>query len=540
MAQQHNAALVQGRRMPNKVDAWILGSSIASLAAAVHLISDANVPPSQIHILESQSTPGDGITSIGDPLNGYDHRPGCLPSFNDVCLGKLLALVPSACGSGRTVKEDIEKLHDHEGCQDVPITHILAQEDDGPKRMEIGKLGLGLKDRMKLTMLMLRSEERLTRKRIDQLFNKPFFDSIFWIVFSTIFTFQPWHSAAEFRRCLRRYFHEFRNLNTKKPLDCIQFNQFESIIMPMIQFLQNQGVDFRLCTKVTDIVTHSDRGTETVSAISILRDSFQETLNVRPDDIVIVTLGSVTSGSSSGSNKSPPPLKTMIAEDELDENWSLWLDLGTKYPSFGDPYNFCTRLTESRLETFTVTLKDAEFFDRLVKLTCDKPGIGHLISLKHSNWKISVCIPRQPFFSCQPDNVQILWGYGLCPEREGSFVKKPMLVCSGEEIMAELLWHLGFPLEPILNNSITIPSVMPRRTASLLPRIRGDRPRVILDEMTNLAAIGQFVEIPDETAVSMDYGVRGAQLAVSHLMGLPKQPEEARKRPSFPFLDLWV
>ncbi|KAJ5394730.1 hypothetical protein N7509_006517 [Penicillium cosmopolitanum] len=147
MAHQHNAALVQGRCMPNKVDAWILGSSIASLAAAVHLISDANVPPSQIHILESQSIPGDGITSIGDPLNGYDHRPGCLPSFNDICLGKLLALVPSACGSGRTVKEDIEKLHDDEGCQDVPITHILAQEDDGPKRMETGKLGLGLKDR---------------------------------------------------------------------------------------------------------------------------------------------------------------------------------------------------------------------------------------------------------------------------------------------------------------------------------------------------------------------------------------------------------
>jgi myosin-crossreactive antigen len=101
-------------------------------------------------------------------------------------LGKLLALVPSACGSGRTVKEDIEKLHDDEGCQDVPITHILAQEDDGPKRMETGKLGLGLKDRMKLTILMLRSEERLTRKRIDQLFNKHFFGSIFWIVFSTM------------------------------------------------------------------------------------------------------------------------------------------------------------------------------------------------------------------------------------------------------------------------------------------------------------------------------------------------------------------
>jgi len=59
------------------------------LASAVHLILDANVPASQIHILESQDTPGDGITSTGDSLIGYDHRPGYLPSFNDVCMKKL-------------------------------------------------------------------------------------------------------------------------------------------------------------------------------------------------------------------------------------------------------------------------------------------------------------------------------------------------------------------------------------------------------------------------------------------------------------------
>lgn len=310
--------------------------------------------------------------------------------------------------------------------------------------------------------------------------------------------------------------------------------------MPMIQFLQNQGVDFQLCTKVTDIVTQLDCGAKPISAIHVLRDSSQETLNVRPDDIVIVILGSVPSGSSSGSNKSPPSLKTMIAEEKLDENWTLWLNLGTKYSNFGDPYNFCTRLTESRLETFTVTLKGAEFFNRLVKLTCNKPGIGSLISLKSSDWKISICIPCQPFFSYQPDNLQTLWGYGLCEEREGNFVKKPMLVCSGEEIMTELLWHLGFPLESILNNSITIPCVMPRRTASLLPRTRGDRPKVILDEMTNLVTIGQFVEIPDETTVSLDYGVRATQLAVSHVTGLHREPVKTKKSLGFPFFNLWL
>jgi oleate hydratase len=58
--------------------------------------------------------------------------------------------------------------------------------------------------------------------------------------------------------------------------------------------------------------------------------------------------------------------------------------------------------------------------------------------------------------------------------------------------------------------------------------------------MTNLAVIGQFVEIPDETTVSMEYSVRGAQLAVSQLMGLGEEPENTRKRLFLSFLDLWV
>lgn len=179
MVRHQQAVLAQARRTPDKVDAWILGSSVASLASAIHLISDANVPASQIHILESDSTAGDGVTSTGDPLNGYDHRPGCLPSFNDVCMRKLLAIVPSASGSRRTVLGDIENFYYDEVCQDIPVTHVLVQGEHGPKRSKSREIDLALKDRMKLTMLMLRSEKRMARKRTDQLFNKPFFDSRF-------------------------------------------------------------------------------------------------------------------------------------------------------------------------------------------------------------------------------------------------------------------------------------------------------------------------------------------------------------------------
>ncbi|KGO69333.1 hypothetical protein PITC_095150 [Penicillium italicum] len=277
MSPQTQTAHIPGHQVPDRVDAWILGSSVASLASAVHLISDANVPASQIHILESRNTPGDGIISTGDPLDGYDHRPGCMPSFNDACMKRLLALVPSAIGSGRTVLQDMNELCASYHHEDVPGTHILIQGDHGPVNLDTRKLGLDLNDRMDLMVLILRRERSLFRKRINELFRD-----------------------------------EVRNLNTNQPLDCTKYNQFESIVTPTIVYLKSQGVDFRLNTKIRDIVTRLDSGTVSISGICALRDGVEEIITVSPKDIVIISLGSTTSGSSSGTNKDPPLKMTKI------------------------------------------------------------------------------------------------------------------------------------------------------------------------------------------------------------------------------------
>ena len=168
-----------------------------------------------------------------------------------------------------------------------------------------------------------------------------------------------------------------------------------------------------------------------------------------------------------------------------------------------------------------MTLKNnTQFFERFVQLTGDEPGTGTFVTLKHSSWLLTLSLPQQPMFPDQPVDVQVFWGYAAFPEKEGDYVKKPMLECSGEEIMTEILHHLQFPTEGILPGSITIPCVMPRKSAPLLRRDGSDRPLVVPDGMRNMAMIGHFVEIPNEVPVSMDYCVRGAQMAINHLMGL--------------------
>jgi oleate hydratase len=358
------------------------------------------------------------------------------------------------------------------------------------------------------------------------------------------FAFQPWHSAVEFRRYLRKYLHEVHQLGSSpspNTLDRTRYSQYESIILPVISFLKREGVDFRFNDKVVDIMTYPDSDPTTVSEIKMMSgDDGQEEflVTVDPVDLVIVTLGSVSSGSVLGSNTRAPEMVLPLQEEDSD--WSLWQKLADKSTKFGNPSNFSTRGSASTLETFTITLHDddTEFINRLVELTHDKPGTEPFMTLNDSNWILTLSVPHQPIFANQPEKVQVIWGYALRPERQGNVVRKPMVSCTGEEIMTELLNHLGFPVQSIQSNSITIPCVMPCATAPFLARERRDRPEVIPRDTTNLGLVGQFVEIPDETTGGMEYSIRGAQTAVFSLMGLDREPTRVRKSHTVEFLDL--
>ena len=57
--------------------------------------------------------------------------------------------------------------------------------------------------------------------------------------------------------------------------------------------------------------------------------------------------------------------------------------------------------------------------------------------------------------------------------------------CTGKEITAEWLYHLGVPVDQIddmaENSAVCVPTMMPYITAFFMPRTKGDRPDVIPD-----------------------------------------------------------
>ncbi|KAL4779752.1 oleate hydratase [Aspergillus varians] len=530
------------KRQPDHLDAWILGSGIASLTAAVHLIQEAKVPPPRVHIIETLDVADGTTVSYGDPEHGYDFRAGVRPQLNGACMDVLLSLVPSISDPNRTVRDEIIEFA--KSLENQPTqTRFLTRDGNGVVRVDGNKAELGLRERIGLFMLASKSEKALGRNRICDYFGEGFFRTGYWLSLATTFGLKPSHSATEFRRYLL-HFHNLHDLNNSHPLDLGKYNVHESIIVPIVHFLQSKGVDFRFNTIISDITFAYDNPTNPteptrVTAIqtsparergSSISSSQTVRININPDDIVAVSLGSTFTSILPGTNtQSPPSLHpdpmtisdpdAELKDTELDENWLLWLEICTKHPKFGNPYNFCTRLQSSRLESFTITLSSPDFFSRLCKTTALSSITNKILTLRDTPWLITLRIPHQPVFPSQQHSIQVCWGYALAPDRKGTYIPKPMLHCSGQEVLTEILSYLGYPVESILENAVTIPCIQPRAAATLLPRNPHDRPGVIPARMENMAVIGPFVDIEGEVVITTDYSVRGAQIAVRELMG---------------------
>ncbi|KAF9883251.1 hypothetical protein FE257_003807 [Aspergillus nanangensis] len=529
------------QRDPQNTQAWLIGSGIASLSAAVHLIHDGKVPANNIHLLDVHPGTGGAIKSCGDAENGYFlYSGGCLPYFHDRCVEELLSLVPSTENPDKSLLDGIREDEISNPPQKAAVTRLLKQENDGPHRVESESLQIGFRFRFDLIKIMLDSEKDLSG-RIEEHLSKEFFDTTFWTLWSTAFALQPWHSILEFRRSLRKHLGDIDNLNNVRAIDRTKYTIYESIIQPITEYLKREGVNFKFGTKVSKLTLDEKAAHPTVTQI-VMQDENNEdkVVTTTPDDLVMVTLGSTNSGSEMGSDREAPAAVASDLSGVLGSEWSLWNDLKQHGHGFGDPYSFTNPPPETHtsLETFTVTLQGSDFLRQYEQGTANKPGAGSLLSFIDSNWGLSISVPQQPVCPKQPSDVVVIWGYGLHPDKPGTFVPKTMRQCSGREIFTEVLSHLGFPVDELLPKSTTIPCLMPLATAPLMSRGAEHRPKVIPNKSSNLALLGQYVDIPEDTTLSMEYSVRGAQLAVYSAMGLPKSPPKSRTHLLLNVLDL--
>lgn len=177
--------LLQNKRQDGEpIDIWIVGAGVASLAAAVFLIKDANVLPTHIHILDVHADLGGGIAKYGDPEKGYVIHPGQTISFHDSAVEKLLLQVPATHpGPEPWAKQIAQSAEDRRHVR--RLTRAIIAGKDGPERLDSQRLGLNLQDRLGLVRVMIESEATLGRKQISDLFDGEFFETKFWMIWST-------------------------------------------------------------------------------------------------------------------------------------------------------------------------------------------------------------------------------------------------------------------------------------------------------------------------------------------------------------------
>jgi oleate hydratase len=499
-------------RKPKDTSVYMIGSGIASLSAAVYLIKDAKVPGKNIKILETLDIEGGSLDGSGDATRGFMIRGGRMlniPTYE--CLQELMNRIPSQEFNGITMQQEF--LEFNEEFKTKARARLVNK--NGTKQ-DVTKMLFNADDRVKMEkLIMLESDESLGKKTIAQYFGKHFFKTNFWFMWQTTFAFQPWSSAAELRRYMLRFMHEFPRIHTLEGVARTGFNQYESIAKPIAIWLHAQGVQFIFDATATDIKFSQKK---LVEKIVYKHKGKEKTISVKPTDIVTFINGSMTDRSAEASTNS-------IAKYNNKNDapsFALWKKIAKGRPEFGSPDAFCSKPDESMWMSFTATINNnPALMNYIQKFTRNHPGGGALITFKDSKWLLSFVVARQPHFGNQPENCQIFWGYSLNMFVPGDYVKKPMYKCTGREIMTELMGHLQIPKraqEKMMRGVICRTSIMPYITAQFQPRLPTDRPLVNPVGYENFAFISQFAEQPDDVVFTVEYSVRAAQRAVYYLM----------------------
>jgi oleate hydratase len=498
---------------------YMVGGGIAALSAAVLLIRDGRVPGERIVILEKHDKVGGSLDGAGDAETGYLTRGGRMFEPNFVCTLDLLGTIPAPDNPALTIRDDILAFnHMVPGWSDCRLVR------NGRKTEDRLRLGLGFAGILELNRLILTPEGWLEGRTIESWFSPAFFESNFWIMWATMFSFQRWHSLAEMRRYMLRFLHLFPGLTRISGILRTRSNQYDSIIAPIYAWLKTHGVEFRTGCNVTDVTIEGDTARRRVTA---LRLATGVTIAVAPEDRAYLTLGSMTDATVTGHTDAPPE-----AEDGSSPSFDLWRRLAHHHEGLGRPEVFAGHPLQTSWTSFTVTLASPAFFTFMEDFSANRTGTGGLVTFLDSGWLMSIVMFHQPHFRTQHPSRPVFWGYGLHGDRPGNVVRKQMAQATGAQILEELGHQLR--LSPAQYGSFfdgakVIPCRMPLITSQFMPRKIGDRPPVIPRGAGNFAVIGQFCELPRDCVFTVEYSVRSAWTAVCGLAGqVPAPPPVVR------------
>lgn len=513
----------------DKKSAYIIDTGLAGLTAAFYLVRDGQMKGEHVHLLEKLDLAGGSCDGRKDVTKGFYMRGGREMDNHFEVMWDVFRDVPSIETPNVSVLDEYYWLNKH----DPNYSLCRATTDCGKDAHTDKQFKLDKASALALSKLFMTPEDQLEDKKISDVLPDSFWNTNFWLYWQTMFAFQRWSSALEMKRYLCRYVHHIDGLPDFSALRFTKYNQYESMILPLVKYLEAHGVTVEYGVDVKNVVIQQKGDKKVAKQIVYVKDGKQQTIDLIEDDLVFVTNGCCTDTSCYGDQTHAPDLGNI--RNGVGESWDLWKNIAkqAKNGEFGNPDAFCSDYEATNWMSATVATSNEEIIKYIMNVCKRDPRSGKvttggIVTVKDStdNWYLSWTINRQPQFKAQDKNTVLVWVYSLNTNRPGNYVKKAMRNCTGEEVCREWLYHLGVPTNKI--NALakdacnTTTCFMPYINAFFQPRKNSDRPLVVPQGAVNFAFIGQFAETPRDTIFTTEYSMRTGMEAVYTLLNVDR------------------
>ena len=505
--------------------AYIVGTGLGGLSAACFLVRDAQMPGDHITLFEHLPVAGGSCDGIHDASKGYIMRGGREMDNHFECMWDLFRSVPSIVNPGETIFSEYYKINK----DDPNYSLCRVTEKQGQDAHTDKKYGMNKEATAELLKLFMMTDEELGDKTIDDVFDEKFYETNFWIYWQTMFAFEKWHSALEMKLYLQRYIHHIDGLPDLSALRFTRYNQYESMILPLCKYLTDHGVKIIYDTTVTNIICDCKPERKVAKCIEYTESGVPKKIELTENDLVFVTNGAQGDGSAYRDQRNAPVVNI---KNGTGPSVELWKKRAAQDKAFGHPEKFFKDIKETSWESWTVDTANKEILDAIQKICKRDPLSGNvvtggIVTCKDSGWLLSWTINRQGQFEDQPKDHCLIWVYGLnCWKEKGDYIEKPMYECTGSELAAEWLYHIGIQKDKIdelaTKECNTTPCMMPYVTSFFEPRKKGDRPLVVPEGSVNLAFLGQYAETPRDTVFTTEYSIRTGMEAVYTLCGVDR------------------
>lgn len=512
-----------------KKSAYIIGTGLAGLTAAFYLVRDGQMPGNHIHLLEKLELTGGSCDGYKDVHKGFYMRGGREMDNHFEIMWDVFRDVPSIETPNVSVLDEYYWLNKHDPNYSLCRATVNKGEDAHTDKL----FKLDKDSAMALSQLFITPEANLEDKKISDVLPESFWETNFWLYWQTMFAFQKWSSALEMKRYLCRYVHHIDGLPDFSALRFTKYNQYESMILPLIEYLKKHDVDVQFGMDVKNVVIEDVDGKKTAKELIYVKDNKEQSIPLTTDDLVFITNGCCTDTSCYGDQTHAPDLSHIV--NGQGESWDLWKNIAkqAKHDEYGHPDVFCSDTEATNWMSATVETSNEDIIQHIMNICKRDPRAGKvttggIVTVKDSvnNWFLSWTINRQPQFRSQNKDTVLVWLYALHTDTEGNYIKKAMRDCTGEEICQEWLYHIGMDESKIKDYSEnacnTTTCFMPYINAFFQPRKNVDRPNVVPEGAVNFAFIGQFAETPRDTIFTTEYSMRTGMESVYTLLNVDR------------------